>query len=207
MEFRLPDLGEGIDTATVTAVLVKPGDSVASGQNVIAIETDKAAMEVAADVAGKIEKVLVKPGDKIAPGAAVLSVSGDGKAAAKPSHAEARWETPPAEAKPAAPPSEKRQPASPPPSSPAPAAPAAKERQADFKLPDLGEGIDSATVTSILVKPGDSISVGQNVIAIETDKASIEVPSDVAGTIEKIHVKPGDKIPPGTKILTLGGAA
>jgi pyruvate dehydrogenase E2 component (dihydrolipoamide acetyltransferase) len=207
MEFRLPDLGEGIDTATVTAVLVKPGDSVASGQNVIAIETDKAAMEVAADVAGKIEKVLVKPGDKIAPGAAVLSVSGDGKAAAKPSHAEARRETPPAEAKPAAPPSEKRQPASPPASSPTPAAPAAKERQADFKLPDLGEGIDSATVTSVLVKPGDSIAVGQNVIAIETDKASIEVPSDVAGTVEKILVKPGEKIPPGTRILTVGGAA
>jgi pyruvate dehydrogenase E2 component (dihydrolipoamide acetyltransferase) len=196
MEFRLPDLGEGIDTATVTAVLVKPGDTVASGQNVIAIETDKASMEVPSEVAGKVEKVLVKPGDKIAPGAAVLSVTASGgrKPAVAPPDRESRQ--PPVASRNAEE-SVQQQEAT------APRSPASG---ADFKLPDLGEGIDSATVTSVLVKLGDSIAVGQNVIAIETDKASIEVPSDVAGTIEQIHVKPGDKIPPGTKILSVSGA-
>ena len=66
MDFRLPSLGEGIDSATVTAVLVKPGDAVAAGQGVLSVETDKAAMEVEADAAGTVEEVLVKQGDKLA---------------------------------------------------------------------------------------------------------------------------------------------
>src|SRR5438093_795655 len=77
----------------------------------------------------------------------------------------------------------------------------------DFRLPDLGEGIDSATVTAVMVKPGDSVSAGQNVIGIETDKAAIEVPCDSAGTVQQVQVKPGDKIPPGAVILTLAEGA
>ena len=200
MEFRLPDLGEGIDSATVTAVLVKPGDAVAAGQNVIAIETDKASMEVPSEVAGHVEKVLVKPGDKIAPGAPVLSVAPVGQASSLSAKDEVSG-TPSRQSSAAT--------AKQPP--PAPSAPPAKpDGQAGslshFKLPDLGEGIDSATVTAVLVKPGDAVAAGQNVIAIETEKASIEVPCDIAGTVEKIHVRPGDKLTPGAKIVTLGGA-
>ncbi len=77
----------------------------------------------------------------------------------------------------------------------------------EFRLPDLGEGIDSATVTTVMVKPGDAVTAGQNVIAVETDKASMEIPCDSAGTIEGIQVKTGDKIPVGGVILTLSGAA
>jgi pyruvate dehydrogenase E2 component (dihydrolipoamide acetyltransferase) len=73
----------------------------------------------------------------------------------------------------------------------------------DFRLPDLGEGIDSATVTSVMVKAGDTLSAGQNVIAVETDKASMEIPSDTAGTVEQVKVKQGDKIPAGAVLLTL----
>ena len=76
----------------------------------------------------------------------------------------------------------------------------------DFRLPDLGEGIDSATVTSVMVKPGDAITAGQNVIAVETDKASMEIPCDVAGTVELVKVKSGDKIPAGAVLLTLGAS-
>src|SRR5437667_12883956 len=73
----------------------------------------------------------------------------------------------------------------------------------EFRLPDLGEGIDSATVTAVMVKPGDAVAAGQNVIAVETDKASVEVPADAAGTVEKVHVKSGDKLSSGAVILTL----
>ena len=73
----------------------------------------------------------------------------------------------------------------------------------EFRLPDLGEGIDSATVTTVMVKPGDAIAAGQNVIAVETDKASMEIPCDQAGTVEAVQVKQGDKIPAGAVILTL----
>jgi pyruvate dehydrogenase E2 component (dihydrolipoamide acetyltransferase) len=64
----------------------------------------------------------------------------------------------------------------------------------EFRLPSLGEGIDSATVVNILVKPGDTIAVGQAVLGVETDKASMEVEADVAGTVEAVLVKPGDKL-------------
>src|SRR5438067_5232970 len=81
------------------------------------------------------------------------------------------------------------------------------EGRMDFRLPALGEGIDSATVTAVLVKPGDTVAAGQNVIAVETDKAAMEIESDAAGTVEQVHVKPGDKLPVGAPVLKLGGPA
>lgn len=77
----------------------------------------------------------------------------------------------------------------------------------EFRLPDLGEGIDSAIVTAVMVKPGDAVAAGQNVIAVETDKASMEIPVESAGTVDAIAVKQGDKIPTGAVILTLGASA
>ena len=76
----------------------------------------------------------------------------------------------------------------------------------DFRLPQLGEGIDAATVVGVLVKPGDAVSAGQNVLAVETDKAAVEVPIDTAGTVGEIRVKPGDKIPVGGLVFTMNGA-
>ena len=76
----------------------------------------------------------------------------------------------------------------------------------EFRLPALGEGIDSATVVDVLVKPGDAVAAGQNVVAVETDKAAIEVPAEVAGTVEQVLVKPGDKVPVGAPILKLAAA-
>ncbi|HJZ58770.1 MAG TPA: 2-oxo acid dehydrogenase subunit E2 [Gemmataceae bacterium] len=77
----------------------------------------------------------------------------------------------------------------------------------DFRLPNLGEGIDSATVTAVLVKPGDAVSAGQNVVSVETDKAAVDVPAESDGTVEAVHVKPGDKVPVGQLVLTLSGAS
>jgi pyruvate dehydrogenase E2 component (dihydrolipoamide acetyltransferase) len=180
MEFRLPALGEGIDTATVVGVLVKPGDTVKAGQNVIAVETDKAAVEVPVETDGTVGEVHVKPGDKIHAGGLVLTLR-DGAAP-----------QPPADPKQAASPQ-------PPADKPAPAGGA----KVEFRLPALGEGIDTATVVGVLVKPGDAVKAGQNVIAVETDKAAVEVPVESDGTVAEIHVKPGDKIPAGAPVLTL----
>src|SRR5262249_8263122 len=74
----------------------------------------------------------------------------------------------------------------------------------DFRLPELGEGIDSATVVSVLVKPGDAVTAGQSVVSIETDKAALDVPVDSSGTVAKVMVKPGDKLAIGAPILQLG---
>jgi pyruvate dehydrogenase E2 component (dihydrolipoamide acetyltransferase) len=192
MEFRLPALGEGIDSATVTEVLVKPGDAVSAGQPVIAVETDKAAMGVEADVAGTVEAVLVKPGDKLAVGAPVLKLTA--KAVKGEAAAPAPTPKPAVKAEP--------QSGGSPPPPPAKAAPAAGGK-AQFKLPALGEGIDSATVTAVHVKPGDAVEVGQHVLGVETDKAAMDVEADTAGTVEAVHVKPGDKVPVGQVVLTL----
>src|SRR5436190_339714 len=73
----------------------------------------------------------------------------------------------------------------------------------DFRLPNLGEGIESATVTAVLVKPGDAVAAGQNVVSVETDKAAVDVPAEVDGTVETVLVKPGDKVPVGKPVLTL----
>jgi pyruvate dehydrogenase E2 component (dihydrolipoamide acetyltransferase) len=195
MDFRLPNLGEGIDSATVTAVLVKPGDKVSAGQNVVSVETDKAAVDVPVEAAGTVEEVLVKPGDKVPAGGPLLRLK------------EGQGSEPTVAPSPPAPPTEKKAETSPPPvaekQAPAPAG-AAKVK---FNLPTLGEGIDSATVTAVLVKPGDRVTAGQSVIAVETDKAAVEVPVEADGVVEAIHVKPGDKVPAGQLVLTLTRAS
>lgn len=189
MDFRLPPLGEGIDSATVVAVKVKPGDTVSAGQDVLDVETDKAAVSVPAETAGTVESVSVKPGDKVAVGAVVLKFAGaNGTAKAAPAAAS----PPPPAAAPA--------PAShPPPAAPAASAPS----RVEFKLPNLGEGIDAATVVAVKIKPGDTVSANQDLIDVETDKAAVSVPSEVAGKVEEVRVKPGDKVPVGAVIAVL----
>jgi pyruvate dehydrogenase E2 component (dihydrolipoamide acetyltransferase) len=77
----------------------------------------------------------------------------------------------------------------------------------DFRLPELGEGIESATVVNVLVQPGAEVAPGQDVLEVETEKASMPVASTAGGTVEKVLVKPGDKVKVGAVILTLSGAA
>lgn len=194
MEFHLPELGEGIEGATVVSVLVSPGESVAAGQNVLAVETDKASMEVPLTEAGTVGEVRVKPGDKISVGAVILTLSG----ASKNGAAKAPTNGSPAPA--ATPPSPPSAPTPPPP------APAASSGPVEFRLPELGEGIEAATVVQVSVKAGDSVTAGQTLLSVETDKAALEVPSEVAGTVGEVFVKPGDKVSVGQKLLALSGA-
>ena len=193
MDFRLPSLGEGIDSATVTAVLIKPGDAIAAGQGVLSVETDKASMEVEADAAGTVEAVLVKQGDKLTVGAPVFRYSGAGKAPAAAAPTQPLAASRPAPAPPAAKPQ-------------AAAAPSAPTGASEFRLPNLGEGIDAATVTAVLVKPGDAVKPGTPVASVETDKASMEVEADAAGTVEAVLVKQGDKLTVGAPMLRFTGA-
>src|SRR5687767_3991554 len=78
---------------------------------------------------------------------------------------------------------------------------------AEFTIPNLGDGVAQGDVLKVLVKPGDAIKVDQPVLELETDKATIEVPSDVAGTIKEVKVKAGDKVKPGQSVLVLDNGA
>jgi len=196
IEFKLPAIGEGVDSADVADVLVQEGQTITAGQNVLELETEKAVVEVPCPHAGKISKILVKDGDSIRVGQAVLVIEGATAAAAAPAP----------QAKPAA---------SAPPTKPAadkPAEPAAKAEPAaggsiiEFKLPSLGEGVTSADVADIMVKEGDTVTAGQSVVELETEKAVVEVPSPGAGKITKIHIKNGDTVKAGQLILTIQGS-
>src|SRR3954471_6860907 len=161
MELRLPELGEGITDATVVNVPVRPGQPVRAQDTVIEVETDKASMPIPAGADGTVSEVRVKPGDKVKVGA-VIAIVGDGKPEGKPLAA--------SRSEPGAKPQ------------PAPDAPGAKPQAAgprrELTLPNLGEGIEGGVVVSVLVKPGDAVTAGQELFTIETDKASMPLPAD-----------------------------
>lgn len=219
MDFRLPPLGEGIDTATVTAVLVRPGEVVQPGQNVVTVETDKAAVEVPVDVAGVVDAVLVKPGDKIPIDTPILRLRTPGKSPSSNTSATAavtspsstpfnrQENTPPAAPNKASPTNEHGGSSSlsptPPPFIPAVVQGSGRSVVTEVLLPVLGEGIEAATVTAVLVQPGDVVQPGQNLLTVETDKAAVEVPADQAGVVETVFVKAGDKVPVGGRVLAL----
>lgn len=190
MEFCLPELGEGIEAATVVGVHVKAGDVLQPGQIVFAVETDKAAVDVPIKLGGSVDAVLVKVGDKVAIGGALLSLKASGTPAPAPAAVPK-----PAPAK-----------AAPTPVA-APKAAVATGGSVEFYLPELGEGIEAATVVGILVKVGETVTAGQMVFAVETDKAAVEVPTSKAGVVETIHVKIGEKVPISGTLLTLKSTA
>lgn len=196
-EFKLPELGEGVSSADVATLLVAVGDSVSAGQNILELETDKAVVELPIPQAGKISKILVKQGQTLKPGDPVLVL--DGAATSAPAPAA------PAPQPAAAAPAPAAQPAHAPAAAPPPAkAPAGGA--VEVLLPELGEGVNSADIAGILVKEGDQISVGQNLMELETDKAVVEMPSTHAGTVQKIHVKSGQSVKVGDKLLTVAAS-
>ncbi len=73
----------------------------------------------------------------------------------------------------------------------------------EFKLPDLGEGVEAGDVVGVLVAEGDTVEIDQGVVELETDKALVEVPSSVAGTVTKIHISAGDRVPVGSLLISV----
>ncbi len=201
MELKLPEIGENITQGTVTKVLVKVGDSLKKGQNILELETDKAVVEIPSNQEGTVSEILVKAGDVIKIGQPVFNLSAEGGSAsggggaAAPAAAQTKTEAP--KAAPAAP--QQEAPAS---EAKAPAA-SGPATVKDLLLPALGENLDKGTVTKVLVKAEDTITKGQNILELETDKAVLEVPSPEAGVIKEILVKSGDVIKVGQPVFKI----
>jgi len=197
-EFKLPELGENIEAADITSVLVKVGDVVQKDQAILEIETDKATIEVPSTIEGKITKLLIKSGDKIKVGSVVMVVDEGGSVAdSKPeikseSKTEAKQES-----KTAAEKSEPEVEHKAPPSTKS----SGKKEIIDFHLPDLGENIEAADVLNVLVKKGDVIEHDQAILEIETDKATIEVPTTIAGKVVEVLIKAGSKAKVGDVMI------
>ncbi|MBX6963806.1 dihydrolipoyllysine-residue acetyltransferase [Alcaligenes faecalis] len=198
IQVKIPDIGAD-DAVEVIEILVKEGETIEVEQSLITVESDKASMEIPSSDAGVVKSIKVKLGDKVKEGSLVLELEAAEGAQAAPAAEPAKAEAAPApkaEAAPAAAPAA------------AAAAPAGGEQQVTVQVPDIGDARD-VDVIEIMVQVGDTIEVDQSLITVESDKASMEVPSSHAGVVTAIKVKLGDKVSQGSDILevTVQGAA
>ncbi|WP_433767931.1 dihydrolipoyllysine-residue acetyltransferase [Pseudomonas putida] len=183
---RVPDIGSG--EGEVIELFVKVGDRIEADQSILTLESDKASMEVPAPKAGIIKSLKVKLGDRLKEGDELLELEVEGAAAA-----------PAPAAAPAAKAAEK------PAAAPAPAAPAAAPAAASVQqvhVPDIGSS-GKAQIIEIQVKVGDTVEADQSLITLESDKASMEIPSPAAGVVKAISVKLNDEVGTGDLILDL----
>jgi pyruvate dehydrogenase E2 component (dihydrolipoamide acetyltransferase) len=210
-EFKLPELGENVHQGDLVRLMITPGATIAEGQAVMELETDKAVVEVPSSVSGTIKDVLVKQGEKIKVGQVIFTVengAGGKRAEAKASSAPAAAIRP--EAKTANAGSVKEPSTAKPAASGAPVAtatppvvPSESSEVAEFKLPELGENIHQGDLVRLMISPGAQVSEGQPVMELETDKAVVEVPSSLTGIVKDVHVSQGEKIKVGQLIFTL----
>jgi len=193
VEVKVPDIGD-FKEVEVIELLVKAGDTIKVDQSLVTVESDKASMEIPSSTAGVIKELRVKIGDKVAEGSIVLVLEAAGGAAA-PAAAPAAAAPAPAPAQAAAP-------------APAPAAASGGSRTIDLVVPDIGDSKD-VSVIEVFIKVGDTLKAEQSVITVESDKASMEIPSSHAGVVKELKIKLGDKVSQGSVLATLevaGGA-
>ena len=193
IDIQVPDIGDFAEVGVIE-LLVKPGDTVAKDQSLITVESDKASMEIPSSHAGVVKEIVVKIGDKVAEGSVIIKLEAADAAAAAPAApapAPAAAATAPA--------------AAPTPAPQAAAAPAASG-PVEVKVPDIGDFKDVAVI-ELLVKVGDTVTEEQSLFTVESDKASMEIPSPAAGVVKELKVKIGDTINVGDLVAILEGSA
>ena len=191
MQITTPDIG--VDKAVVAEILIKVGDTIAVDDSVVLLESDKASVEVPSTSAGVVKSILVNLGDSVAEGAALIELEAEGQTEAPAVQAQADVVQAEEKTAPAAVVE-----------TVAPAATTASQ-VIDVQVPDIG--VEKATVGEILVSVGDQIDVDQSILVVESDKATVEVPSTISGTVESISVQVGDSVKEGVVILTVKTAA
>lgn len=184
MEIKVPDIGD-FSEVEVIEVLAKVGDQVQAEQSIITVESDKASMEIPCPQAGNIKELKVKVGDKVSEGTLMLILeASEADATAKVSAEKPKSEPQAPVAEPAA---------------------STTSGPIDVEVPDIGD-FDEVEVIEVLVKEGDQVQAEQSVITVESDKASMEIPSPAAGVVKALKVKLGDKVSKGTLMMILESA-
>lgn len=179
IEVTVPDIGDASDV-DVIELLVKAGDSVEAEDGLITLETDKATMDVPSPKAGVVKELKINVGDKVSQGSLVLLLeTSDGGTASDES---AAAPAPESEAE--------------------PAAAASGSSVIEVAVPDIGDASD-VDVIEVLVSVGDSIDAETGLITLETDKATMDVPSPKAGVVKEMLVKTGDKVSKGSPVIML----
>ncbi|MCU7964270.1 dihydrolipoyllysine-residue acetyltransferase [Shewanella sp. SM20] len=194
-EVFVPDIGG--DEVQVIEICVAVGDTLAAEESILTVESDKATMDIPAPFAGVLAELKVAVGDKVSEGTLIAMMQAAGAAAAAPAPVAA-----PAQAAPASAPVQ----AAPAPVAAAPATGATKV--VEVTVPDIGGDTD-VSVIEVLVAVGDTIEVDSGLITLETDKATMDVPSPFAGVVKDVKVAVGDKVSQGSLVIMLevGGAA
>ena len=180
IEVKVPDIGD-FDSVPVIDLFVKVGDTIKVDDAIATLESDKATMDVPSTVAGVVKEVLVQLGSKVSEGSLLIKVEAGGAAAeAAPAPAAA-------------------------PAAIAPA-PAAGGGIVEVKVPDIGDFSD-VPVIDLFVKVGDSIKVDDAIATLESDKATMDVPSTVAGTVKEVLVQLGSKVSEGAVLIKVESGA
>ncbi|MEZ6122689.1 MAG: 2-oxo acid dehydrogenase subunit E2 [Planctomycetaceae bacterium] len=197
MQFKLPEVSEGVKSVDIAEILVAVGDTISSGTIVCEVETDKAVAEITCPHAGKITRLLVSSGDSVAIGQPLLELepadSGDTRAAAAPT-APATQAAPASSVQASSPSSAQHAPA---------AASSAAPRTVQFLLPEVSEGVKKVDVAEVLISAGQTIEAGAAVCEVETDKAVTEINCPYAGQITAVHISSGTSIGVGDPVLTI----
>ena len=195
IEVKVPDIGD-FDEVSVIELLVKPGDAVKAEQSLVTVESDKASMEIPSSAAGVVKELRIKLGDKVKLGTVLVTLEGESgavpaaaleprQAAVSAAHAQS---APPSVAAPVA-----------------AAAPAATG-PIEIRVPDIGDFKDVAVI-ELLVKVGDTVKPEQSLLTVESDKASMEIPSSAGGVVKEMKARLGDKLNIGDLIAVLESTA
>ena len=184
MQITTPDIG--VDKATVAEILVKVGDQIAVDDSLVLLESDKASVEVPSTSAGVVKSISVAVGDEVSEGAVLIELESDAASTPVAAKVEEKVAEPTPVAKPEV-------------ATPVAATQPATSAVVDVQVPDIG--VEKAVVGEILVKAGDTIEVDQSIVVVESDKATVEVPSTVAGTVESVEIQAGDTVKEGVVLL------
>jgi dihydrolipoamide dehydrogenase len=186
IEVKVPDIGDFKDVPIIE-VLVRPGEAVKTEQALITLESDKASMDVPSPLDGVVKEIKVKLGDKVSEGALILIAEAEAAPAGVGPRQTVKGEG----------------------HATGEGAPVADYGAAsgvytaiEVRVPDIGD-FNDVPVIEVAVKSGDQVKPEDPLITLESDKASMEVPSPAAGTVKDVNVKVGDKVSEGSLILSL----
>ena len=200
LEVKVPDIGDFKDVPVIE-VFVKPGDNVKPDDSLITLESDKATMDVPSPSAGVVKDLKLKVGDKVSEGGVILTLETDGAGAASSAQSAGAKPSQPASSSAAPAPQRSAAASAPPPQGP-PAAARGTGAVQDVKVPDIGDFKD-VPVIELFVKSGDTVKADDPLVTLESDKATMDVPSPTAGVVKDVKLKVGDKVSEGALILTL----
>ena len=193
VEVRVPDMGN-FESVTVIDVLVKPGDTIDIDTPLVTLETDKATMDVPSTAKGVVEKVHVTKGGSVSTGC--VDRDREGGRESQPRQRRRAQGCSVLRLLRRLPPRKPR----------LRRAAAAAPSSIDVSVPDMGS-FDSVGVIDVLVKAGDTVDFDTPLVTLETDKATMDVPSTAKGVVEKVHVAKGGKVSPGSVVVTVKGHA